>query len=685
MGRCQGISSICFPETLTKIGRGAFGGCGLSGNLNLPSNLEIIESYAFSDNNFSGDLILPESLKELQYGAFLSAGEFYGTLDLGNITHLEEGCFSGCSFTGNLIIPEGTITIPKHCFSSNGFYAVTFPSSLREIGEGAFAANQMLYAPIILPEGVVTIGKNAFSNCGALQLIQLPSTLQSILNDAFNGDYGISQIICHAIEPPTVHDGAFDGVAKNNFTVQVPSESVQRYRSENGWSDFTAIGAYANFSANRRKIRTLNAGGVYNILIQAPALQGWDIESLPEWISVTPNEGTGKTPISISVQEMSRTNEEFELEEHNEYNYTYYSNHKGRTGDIVFRIPEKGYTYNITIEQFDSDDGDGDIHVLQTATQGLGIDLIFLGDGYDARDIKDGVFLSNVREATQYFFDIEPFRTYQNYFNVYAITCVSADSGIETVNTSKENIFGGEVLNIPRVIDRAQTAHAGVDLSKSIIVLLQNTASANGYTNVFLDSGATICVCPISEAAYPWDFRGVVQREVGGHGFGRFANEASIHDEFFQNCPCTCCSHDDISELQEIGFYRNISLSSSIHDAPWAHLAFHPSYADYVDLFEGAYMHSRGVYRSEAQSCMINSVPYFPAICRQVIVERIMELAEQDFSLESFYEHDSNSDLTRLNTLSTFFQPNIKNHGLNVYKDYNKTSINHEKEANNRY
>ena len=52
-------------------------------------------------------------------------------------------------------------------------------------------------------------------------------------------------------------------------------------------------------------------------------------------------------------------------------------------------------------------------------------------------------------------------------------------------------------------------------------------------------------------------------------------------------------------------------------------------------------MHSRGMYRSEATSCMNNNIPYFSAISRQAIVERIMECAGRTFSLEDFYANDS--------------------------------------------
>ena len=51
-------------------------------------------------------------------------------------------------------------------------------------------------------------------------------------------------------------------------------------------------------------------------------------------------------------------------------------------------------------------------------------------------------------------------------------------------------------------------------------------------------------------------------------------------------------------------------------------------------------MHTRGIYRSEATSCMNNNIPYYSAISRQAIVERIKEYAGEEFTLESFYALD---------------------------------------------
>ena len=57
-------------------------------------------------------------------------------------------------------------------------------------------------------------------------------------------------------------------------------------------------------------------------------------------------------------------------------------------------------------------------------------------------------------------------------------------------------------------------------------------------------------------------------------------------------------------------------------------------------MYEGGFFHTRGIYRSEPNSCMNNNIPYYSAIQRQEMVERIKRYAGEEFSLEEFYAND---------------------------------------------
>ena len=128
----------------------------------------------------------------------------------------------------------------------------------------------------------------------------------------------------------------------------------------------------------------------------------------------------------------------------------------------------------------------------------------------------------------------------------------------------------------------------------------------------------------------------------GGHGFGKLGDEYIYHNTFIDACRCICCPHvAEFNEAKGKGWYDNLSLSGKMSEVPWSHLIFHERYKSFVDIFEGGFMHNRGVYRSEQNSCMNNNVPYYSTVSRESIVKRIMEYAGEEYSFEKFLGNDS--------------------------------------------
>lgn len=654
---CSSLSgTLTLPEVLRYIGGFAFANCGFSGNLVLPNSLEYIGENAFQfAGKFVGDLTIPEKIHVLYSSTFWNNGEgaFTGTLDLNNVRAIGNSCFVCCGFTGELVIPEGVTDIPNSCFErpyKGGFTSVHLSSTVKTISSQAFYGQSRLMS-VNFPEELIAIGKEAFKNCGQLQSLEMPKYLQTIQTDAFSSCYGISSIICHSTEPPTVQQGAFDGVAKDNFTVEVPANAVTRYATDPAWGQFRRISAHYDFSISRNRARALNAETSKTYVLRAPAGQEWSVESKPDWITVTPSSGTGKTEVTVTFAEMTAADaSQISVEmTHPDYAYmTTTKNLNGRAGEITFLLDDKDYRTAMTVEQFDYQYGDGDVITLNEATKGDGVDIVFIGDCYDAADIAAGNYVADLEEAVGHYFAVEPYATYKDYFNVYAVLGVSDDSGMGTLNTIKDakfgSTFGEKNLVQPDMnmcFEYACKAPIDDNIAQTLIVLVENTTEYGGITYMYGDGTALAC-CPKSADAYPYDFRGIVQHEAGGHGFGKLADEYIYHNAFISTCTCTDgCGHvDEFLANKNRGWYANLELTGDMSEVGWSHMIFHPKYSNVVDIYEGGYFHTRGVYRSEPTSCMNNNIPYFSAISRQAMVERIMEYAGEQFDLETFIEKD---------------------------------------------
>lgn len=715
---CENLSgSLIIPEGVVEIGPAAFGNCrGLTGQLVLPSTLKVLgiaescyTSYhdgVFANCNFVSEIKLPEGLEKLGAGTFYGCKNLYGSIILPDgLKAIGEGAFEGCkNLTGSITIPQGVTLIPNNCFngtklggtltlhdgiisigdgafanaglkgelilpenldaiSSSAFYNCDFsgnlvlPEGLFSIGDQAFAYNWRLTGVLEIPENVISIGAGAFAKCWSLEGVIFPEGLESIRYEstwhedggAFQDCFGINKIVCKGTIPPYIQPGAFHGVAKDNFTLEVPESAVIQYQAAPGWSDFKRISAYRNLVIRPSVATALNTKVTRDLVLNAD--DEWTVESMPDWVTLSQKEGKGKTELKLEFQQMPAGS--------------------NREGKIVFKLEDKDYRTTCYLTQYDYGYAEDEIVTLNKATKGNGVNLVFLGDGYNAKDISEGLLMKNIKEAMGHFFSIEPYKTYKDYFNVYTGISVSPESGIGSVNTIIYNRFntsakGGVTLGgrngerdyneIFKYACKAPTVNEG-NLNQTLIIIVPNTSDYGGICYMY-DGGEAIAYCPMSDYGYPLDFRGVIQHEAGGHGFGKLGDEYIYHNAFIDACGCTCCGHvDEFNGAKAKGWYENLSLTGKMNEVPWSHLIFNEKYSKIVDIYEGGFKHSRGVYRSEYNSCMNNDIPYYSTISREAIVRRIMEYAGEEYSFEKFVANDNIENLPETATAATKASP----------------------------
>lgn len=668
---CSGFSNALYlPSTLVSIGRRAFNGCGFRGNLILPENLSYIGAGAFCGcGGFTGDLTIPKGVTTLPFddqywgGTFAGCG-FDGTLTLHDgITVIDKLTFSGCSFRGALVLPKELIKIGEMAFNGTKFSGtLIIPDNVQIIESRAFSGCGRLNGVVELPEDLLIVSDGAFASC-SIEGVVINSNIEQIQASAFAGCLQLNSIVCKAKVPPTLDASAFDGVAKDNFVLEVPEASVADYTLAPNWNEFKRIAAHREFSINRNLFRTLNAEDSKTLILRVESGAAWSVESCPDWVTVTPSSGVGKTEITISVNEMSVVNvATFDVETYDSWGSTTTTTYNGRAGEVVFLLDGKDYRTRTRVEQYDYTYGDGDVITNQTATVGNGVNIVFMGDCFDAQDIATGKYINGINEAIEHFFAVEPYKTYRDYFNVYTVFGLSPDSGMGTVNTIREAKFGSQYkLNAGLQTDGTTCFEYACktptvtkeNIHQTPIVLIENSYEYAGVTQMW-DDGTAIAIVPMSVDEYPYDYRGVLQHEAGGHAFGKLGDEYIYHNSFITSCSFCGDASIPVRHAHSLGWYKNLSLTGNIYDVAWSHLIFDEKYQNTVDVYEGGYMHTRGCFRSEQNSCMNNNIPYFSAISRQAIVERIMEYAGEEFSFEEWKAKDkgiytgSTSSATRM-------------------------------------
>lgn len=631
---CRNLTgNLILPDNLELIRGYCFSGCsGLYGELRLPAKLKRMGNCAFSScSGFTGSLSIPQGITALPSEAFHNCG-FNGTLTLHNgITNIANDAFANCHFKGELHLPKSLKVISENAFCNNDFSGtLTLPSTLTHIGSNAFAYNWRLMGILDIPQEVESIGENAFSNCKMLEGIIFPESMETIRQGAFNECYGINSIICKGTMPAHIESGAFDGVAKDNFTLEVPESAISQYQAAPGWKDFKRIAAHHELVCRPSVACALSTEHKQKLVINAEG--EWEVASKPDWCEVSPASGNKKTEVTLTIKGMAK-------------------NADSRDGKVVFRLKDKDYTHECSVSQYGYEYGEDEWITLQKATKGNngGINIVLLGDGFNAKDIASGKYLNDIKQEVEYFFGIEPYKTYRDYFNVYTAIPLSTESGVGTVNTIRYNRFnttftGGVGLkaDYDEVFDYALGAPTvnKSNLNQTLIIMVPNSTDYGGICQMWED-GSAIAFCPQSTYGYPLDTRGVIQHEAGGHGFGKLGDEYIYHNAFIDACGCSCCGHVlEFNGAKSLGWYDNLELTGKMHSVGWSHLIFDDRYSDIVDIYEGGYMHNRGVFRSEPNSCMNNDIPYYSTISRESIVKRIKAYAGETYSFEDFVKND---------------------------------------------
>ena len=638
--QCGFNSELILPSNLECIKGDAFQGCeGLYGELRLPEKLSVLGDYAFRGcKNLSGSLSIPQSLHKIPNNAFEYCGGMNGTLTLHDgITAIGEYAFRGTHFRGEIDLPKNLVVLQNYAFAGCDFSGeLKLPSSLKSIGRKVFGDTDgdgscwRLMGLVEFPEGMQSIGEQAFCNCRSIEGLVFPESMETIQNSAFEGCYGINSIVCKSDMPANVLNNAFDGVAKDNFTVEVPESAISQYQAAPGWCDFKRIAAHHELVCRPSVACALSTEHKQKLVINAEG--EWEVASKPDWCEVSPASGNKKTEVTLTIKGMAK-------------------NADSRDGKVVFRLKDKDYTHECSVSQYGYEYGEDEWITLQKATKGNngGINIVLLGDGFSAKDIASSKYLKDIKQEVEYFFGIEPYKTYRDYFNVYTAIPLSTESGVGTVNTIRYNRFnttftGGVGLkaDYDEVFDYAlgaPTVNKG-NLNQTLIIMVPNSTDYGGICQMWED-GSAIAFCPQSTYGYPLDTRGVIQHEAGGHGFGKLGDEYIYHNAFIDFCDCTCCGHVlEFNGAKSLGWYDNLELTGKMHSVGWSHLIFDNRYSDIVDIYEGGYMHNRGVFRSEPNSCMNNDIPYYSTISRESIVKRIKAYAGETYSFEDFVKND---------------------------------------------
>ena len=290
---------------------------------------------------------------------------------------------------------------------------------------------------------------------------------------------------------------------------------------------------------------------------------------------------------------------------------------------------------------------DGAVIKLQEASEGNGIDIVLMGDGYQARSITDGTYETLMRETMEYFFEIEPFSSYRHLFNVYSVNVVSGnENALGTYYGEGTSIIGDD----EKCFDYAAKALSADRMDDALVIVVINTTEFGGSTYMYApktegDWAGGRSVSYIPKVQKKMEFRGLIQHEAGGHGFAKLADEYVGSPDY----PISQSEKDRKKANEKYSWYRNIDFTDDPLTVKWAYILSDERYSTEPEgMYEGALGYGSGVWRPTYTSIMKDNQGAFNAPSREAIWYRIHKLAygsEWKHDFDVFAEYDTKNRL----------------------------------------
>ena len=291
---------------------------------------------------------------------------------------------------------------------------------------------------------------------------------------------------------------------------------------------------------------------------------------------------------------------------------------------------------------------DGKVSQLNIASQGKGIPIVIMGDGFVDKEIADGSYSRTMNQAMEHLFSEEPIKSLREYFDVYQVTAVS-----------KRNIFDGTSSTVFGTVPDHQTMGIDVDASQvmkyvkkvegidsihALAVVIMNMNINKGVTymmasNKISDYSYSIALCPVIDSLKSEMFRSVLVHEAVGHGFAKLA------DEYVRSTEGSA-TDDDIKELKErhekYGWFLNVDSEKDSTKVLWTKFIYDAEFSnEKIGTYEGGYTFFKGVYRPSEESMMRSNDAPFNAPSRQAIYNKVMKMAlDKTPTYEEFVEFD---------------------------------------------
>lgn len=303
--RCFDVTAVHIPNSITKIGRGAFESCTRLESIDIPSNVITIEQAAFYGCTSLTSIKVPETVTEWGYNVFGNCSGLKSIHISNDAIMNASDPFNGCTGLKSITFSNEVTKIGKGVFKGcTGLESIDIPSNIKMIRQEAFKDCKNLTS-VTLHEGLETIEDAAFNACISLESINIPNSVTNIGSKIVYSNASGTFAGCKALKTITWGNGitlipshgfygctSLESINLPNNLQEIGTDAFTNCTNLTGdivlpyGTTYIGSGAFANTKITSIKIPQTVTSFAANALSYSTSIKKVIVPSLEHWCSV---------------------------------------------------------------------------------------------------------------------------------------------------------------------------------------------------------------------------------------------------------------------------------------------------------------------------------------------------------------------------------------------------------------